>query len=65
MLFDQTRRFSVGNKKSKKSHKSNDLWDLTVHCLVSSAERADYEPFLSKFLIYKVIKKSILLLVMF
>ena len=43
-LFDQTRRFSVGNKKSKKSHKSNDLWDLTVHCLVSSAERAGFEP---------------------
>ena len=44
MLFDQTRRFSVGNKKSKKSHKSLDLWDLTVHCLVSSAERAGFEP---------------------
>lgn len=44
MLFDQTRRFSVGNKKSKKSHKSLDLWDLTVHYLVSSAERAALEP---------------------
>ena len=44
MLFDQTRRFSVGNKKSKKSHKSLDLWDLTVHYLVSSAERAGIEP---------------------
>ena len=44
MLFDQTRRFSVGNKKSKKSHKSLDLWDLTVHYLVSSAERAGFEP---------------------
>lgn len=48
MLFDQTRRFSVGNKKSKKSHKSLDLWDLTVHCLVSSAERAALELILSK-----------------
>ena len=44
MLFDQTRRFSVGNKKSKKSHKSLDLWDLTVHYLVSSAEREGFEP---------------------
>ena len=44
MLFDQTRRFSVGNKKSKKSHKSLDLWDLTVHYLVSSAEREVFEP---------------------
>ena len=48
MLFDQTRRFSVGNKKSKKSHKSLDLWDLTVHCLVSSAEREALEPTLSE-----------------
>ena len=48
MLFDQTRRFSVGNKKSKKSHKSLDLWDLTVHCLVSSAEREALEPMLSR-----------------
>lgn len=48
MLFDQTRRFSVGNKKSKKSHKSLDLWDLTVHYLVSSAERAAPEPTLSE-----------------
>lgn len=48
MLFDQTRRFSVGNKKSKKSHKSLDLWDLTVHCLVSSAERAALEPIHSR-----------------
>lgn len=48
MLFDQTRRFSVGNKKSKKSHKSLDLWDLTVHYLVSSAERAALEPMLSR-----------------
>ena len=47
MLFDQTRRFSVGNKKSKKSHKSLDLWDLTVHYLVSSAERAALELILS------------------
>ena len=44
MLFDQTRRFSVGNKKSKKYHKSLDLWDLTVHYLVSSAEGAGFEP---------------------
>lgn len=44
MLFDQTRRFSVGNKKSKKSHKSLDLWDLTVHYLVSSAESGGFEP---------------------
>lgn len=48
MLFDQTRRFSVGNKKSKKSHKSLDLWDLTVHYLVSSAEREALEPMLSR-----------------
>lgn len=48
MLFDQTRRFSVGNKKSKKSHKSLDLWDLTVHYLVSSAERQAPEPTLSE-----------------
>lgn len=48
MLFDQTRRFSVGNKKSKKSHKSLDLWDLTVHYLVSSAERQALEPMLSR-----------------
>lgn len=48
MLFDQTRRFSVGNKKSKKSHKSLDLWDLTVHYLVSSAERPALEPMLSR-----------------
>jgi hypothetical protein len=44
VLFDQTRRFSVGNKKSKKSHKSLDLWDLTVHYLVSSAEKEGFEP---------------------
>lgn len=48
MLFDQTRRFSVGNKKFKKSHKSLDLWDLTVYCLVSSAEREAPEPTLSE-----------------
>ena len=48
MLFDQTRRFSAGNKKSKKSHKSLDLWDLTVHYLVSSAERAALEPIHSR-----------------
>lgn len=56
MLFDQTRRFSVGNKKFKKSHKSLDLWDLTVYCLVSSAERAALEPILSR----NIIKSQII-----